>query len=242
MKPIIEVNGVCKSFIIPHEKMSTLKSVFVNFWKRKGYERLDALKDITFHVKEGEFVGIIGSNGSGKSTLLKILAGIYKPDKGGVVVGGKVSPFLELGVGFNGELTAKENIYLYAAVLGLTKRGIDAKFQEILDFSELHRFVNQKLKNFSSGMQVRLAFSVAIQANAPILLIDEVLAVGDAHFQQKCFGVFERFKKEGRTIVFVSHDHGAVERFCDRVMLMENGKITMIGNAKEVVKRHLEGR
>ena len=181
----IVVKNLSKRFVIPHEKISTLKGAFISFFKKKDYEVFDALKDVSFEVKKGEFFGIIGRNGSGKSTLLKILAGIYVPNKGSVKIHGRISPFLELGIGFNPELSGRDNIYLNGTVLGLTKKQIDEKFNDIVAFSELERFIDQKLKNYSSGMSVRLAFSVAIHANRDILLMDEVLAVGDSNFQSK---------------------------------------------------------
>ena len=234
----IVVKNVSKRFVIPHEKISTLKGAFVSFFKKKDYEVFDALKDISFEVKKGEFFGIIGRNGSGKSTLLKILAGIYVPNKGSVKINGRISPFLELGIGFNPELSGRDNIYLNGTVLGLTKKQIDEKFDSIVAFSELERFIDQKLKNYSSGMSVRLAFSVAIHANRDILLMDEVLAVGDMNFQQKCLEKFEEYKSQGKTIILVSHDVNAIEKYCDIVMLIENGEMRKISNAKEVVEEY----
>jgi len=230
----ISVKNVSKQFVIPHEKESTLKGAFVNFFHKKSYEVFDALKDISFEVKKGEFFGIIGRNGSGKSTLLKILAGVYAANTGKVQINGFISPFLELGIGFNPELSGRDNIYLNGTVLGLTKKEIDKKFDSIVAFSELERFIDQKLKNYSSGMSVRLAFSVAIHANREILLMDEVLAVGDANFQQKCFDLFKKLKEEGKTIILVSHSQSSVEEYCDRVILLENGKIKKCGSSQEV--------
>jgi ABC-type polysaccharide/polyol phosphate transport system ATPase subunit len=196
-----------------------------NFFRSPGYRRLEALRDVNLEIRTGEFFGIIGRNGSGKSTLLKILAGIYQPTQGKVKVSGRLSPFIELGVGFNPELTARDNIFLNGAILGLDHKDVAAQFDEIIGFAELEDFVDQKLKNFSSGMQVRLAFSVAIRAHAEILLIDEVLAVGDFEFQQKCFRVFRQLKAEGRTIIFVSHDLSAISEFSDRVMVLDRGVV-----------------
>src|SRR6185312_8467854 len=189
----------------------------------RATETQHALKDISFEVKKGEFFGIVGRNGSGKSTMLKILAGIYQPTKGGVQKSGKLVPFIELGVGFNPELSGRENVFLNGALLGFSRKEIAAMYDEIVAFAELEKFMDQKLKNYSSGMQVRLAFSIAIRAKSDILLIDEVLAVGDASFQQKCFDYFYKLKQDKRTVVFVSHDMGAVERFCDRAVLIDNG-------------------
>ncbi|MCX6762157.1 MAG: ABC transporter ATP-binding protein [Candidatus Moranbacteria bacterium] len=238
----IKVNGVSKTFRIPHEKISSLRGAFVSAFKSNGYEEFKALDDISFEVKKGEFFGIIGRNGSGKSTLLKILAGIYQPDKrkfNGVKVNGLISPFLELGIGFNPELSGRDNVYLNAAVLGLTHKQIDEKFDDIVEFSELRRFIDQKVKNYSSGMQVRLAFSVAIHANRDILLMDEVLAVGDSNFQSKCLEEFNRYKGQGKTVVLVTHDIGTVQRYCDRAMLLRNGKIEMIGDPEKVGSKYV---
>jgi len=191
----IRVEKVSKIFRLPHEKNSSIKSTVVNFYKRKkGYELQKALENVNFEIKKGEFFGIVGRNGSGKSTLLKLLAGIYTPTKGQVHVRGTLTPFIELGVGFNPELTGRENVYLNGALLGFSRKEMQAMYQDIVDFAEIERFMDQKLKNYSSGMQVRLAFSIAIRAQSDILLIDEVLAVGDAAFQQKCFDYFEELK------------------------------------------------
>lgn len=236
----VKVDGVSKHFKIPHEKRNSLKGAVLNIFNNKSYSVHRALSDIDFEVREGEFFGIVGRNGSGKSTLLKILAGIYVPDSGKVKIKGRLSPFLELGVGFNPELTARENIYLNGAILGMSKKEIDSKFDEIIRFSELEEFVDMKIKNFSSGMHVRLAFSVAIQAHSEVLLIDEVLAVGDAKFQEKCFHTFRELKASGKTIVFVTHDMGSVKTFCDRAMLIDDSKIDTIGSIEKVVQRYNE--
>lgn len=235
----IEVKNVSKRFVIPHDKSTTLKGAFINFFHKSGSEVFDALNDVSFEVKRGEFFGIIGRNGSGKSTLLKILAGIYVPNKGSIKINGRISPFLELGIGFNPELSGRDNIYLNGTVLGLTKKQINEKFDGIVAFSELERFIDQKLKNYSSGMSVRLAFSVAIHANRDILLMDEVLAVGDENFRQKCLQKFEEYKSQGKTIILVSHDISAVEKYCDRTMLIRNGQIQKIGETKEVVEEYI---
>lgn len=234
----ISVNHICKTFQIPHEKISTLRGAFVNLLKTRSYEKFTALDDVNFTVEKGEFFGIIGRNGSGKSTLLKILANIYTPDRGKVVLGGRVSPFLELGIGFNPELSGKDNIYLNATVLGLTRKQIDDKFGSIVAFSGLRRFIDQKIKNYSSGMQVRLAFSVAIHANRDILLMDEVLAVGDSNFQQKCLKQFEKFRKQKKTIILVTHDMETVRQYCDRVLLLRNGKIEMVGEPDSAIRKY----
>ncbi|MDX9856074.1 MAG: ABC transporter ATP-binding protein [Candidatus Moranbacteria bacterium] len=236
----ISVQNVSKTFRIPHEKVTSLRSAAVGVFSRKrGYEEFKALDDVSFEVKKGEFFGIIGRNGSGKSTLLKILAGIYQADKGKVKINGRISPFLELGIGFNPELSGRDNIYLNATVLGLTKKQIDEKFNDIVEFSELERFIDQKLKNYSSGMQVRLAFSVSIHANREILLMDEVLAVGDNNFQSKCLTEFNKYKDMGRTVILVTHSIETVQRYCDRALLLRNGRIERIGKADEVGNEYI---
>ena len=230
----ISVKGVSKTFKIPHEKVSSIRGAVTGIFRDKSYEEFKALDNVSFEVKKGEFFGIIGRNGSGKSTLLKVLAGIYQADKGSVKVNGMISPFLELGIGFNPELSGRDNVYLNATVLGMTQKQIDEKFDAIVAFSELERFIDQKLKNYSSGMQVRLAFSVSIHANRDILLMDEVLAVGDSNFQSKCLTEFAKYKDMNRTVVIVTHDITVVQRYCDRAMLIRNGKIVKIGKAEEV--------
>ncbi len=237
----ISVKGVSKTFRIPHEKISSVKGAVLSAFKSKSYEEFKALDDVSFEVKKGEFFGIIGRNGSGKSTLLKVLAGIYQADKGKVEVNGMISPFLELGIGFNPELSGRDNVYLNATVLGMTKKQIDEKFDSIVKFSELERFIDQKLKNYSSGMSVRLAFSVSIHANRDILLMDEVLAVGDSNFQSKCLTEFSKYKKNGKTVILVTHDIGTVQYYCDRAMLIRNGKIIKIGETNEVTNKYIEG-
>ncbi len=238
-EPVIKVNSLTKEFSLPHEKFSTAKQRFVNVFTRKSYENFMALNNVSFEIEKGEFFGIIGSNGSGKSTLLKILAKIYQPSKGSVEIKGRVAPFIELGVGFNPELTARENVFLNSAILGLSKKETEKKFAEIIKFAELENFVDQKLKNFSSGMQVRLAFAIAIQAHTEILLVDEVLAVGDANFQQKCFDVFRKLKGEKKTIVFVSHALNIIEEFCDRVALIDKSRLISIGKPRNVINDYL---
>lgn len=237
---IIKVESLSKVFKLPHEKLSTVKQHFVNIFNPKSFEKFRALDDVSFEVKKGEFFGIIGANGSGKSTLLKILAGIYQPSEGKVTVHGSLSPFIELGVGFNPELTARENIYLNAAILGMSRTQTESKFDEIVKFSELKNFLDQKLKNFSSGMQVRLAFSIAVQAQADILLVDEVLAVGDAAFQEKCLNLFRDLKRQGKTIIFVSHALNIMEEFCDQVIYLNKGKVVAKGAPAEIILTYLK--
>ena len=234
----IQVEELSKRFRIPLDRSSTLKHRLAHWRSASRYRTLEALLDINFVVHEGEFIGIIGHNGSGKSTLLKILAHIYRPDAGRVTIEGKVSPFLELGVGFNPELTARENIYLSGAILGLGREELHRRFDDIIGFAELEQFVDNRLKNFSSGMEVRLAFSLAIQAHAEILLMDEVLAVGDASFQEKCFDVFNRYKREGRTVVLVTHELAAVTRYCDRALLLDHGRLVADGSATDVTAQY----
>lgn len=232
----IKVDGVYKDFALPHEKNLSLKSTFLQKVRggKRTVERQHALKDISFEVKKGEFFGIVGRNGSGKSTLLKILAQIYKPTKGSVSVNGRLVPFIELGVGFNPELTGKDNVYLSASLMGFSRKEIDGMYNDIVDFAELEKFMDQKLKNYSSGMQVRLAFSIATRVDTDILLIDEVLAVGDADFQRKCFDYFKQLKKNKKTVVFVSHDMSAIKEYCDRAVLIEASEIKKIGETTKV--------
>jgi ABC-type polysaccharide/polyol phosphate transport system ATPase subunit len=231
----IEVEGVGKTFRLPHEQRTTLKEYFLHPFHHIEYERQVALHDISFSVERGEFLGIIGPNGSGKSTLLKILAGIYRQDTGIVSVNGRLSPFIELGVGFNPELTARDNVWINGTLLGMSRRELKRRFDEVIAFAELERFVDQKLKNFSSGMQVRLAYSIAIQADFDILLLDEVLAVGDQAFQEKCFETFRRFREESKTIVLVTHDLHTVEDMADRALLIQSAEMRAFGPAADVV-------
>ncbi len=238
--PALAADGVYKRFKIPEERSHTLKERALHPFRRTRNEELRALNDITFSVAPGEFFGIVGRNGSGKSTLLKCLAGIYGTDRGRIWCNGRMSTFIELGVGFNPDLPAFDNVALNGIMLGLSPREARARYKRVIEFAELEEFQDLKLKNYSSGMHVRLAFSVAIQVDADILLIDEVLAVGDAAFQQKCFDVFNRMREEGRTIVFVTHDMGAVTRFCHRAMLLERGNVVSIGDPRDVADRYLE--
>jgi ABC-type polysaccharide/polyol phosphate transport system ATPase subunit len=238
--PAVVVDGVTKSFRLPHEQVHTLKERALHPLRRSGYDALRALRDVSFIVERGEFFGIVGRNGSGKSTLLKCLAGIYATDKGDIYVNGRMSTFIELGVGFNPDLPARDNVMINATMLGLSPREARRRFDAVIDFAELRDFTDLKLKNYSSGMMVRLAFSVMIQVDAEILLIDEVLAVGDASFQQKCFEEFERIKRSHSTVLFVTHDMGSVQRFCDRALLLEHGKVVDLGDPEHVGNRYLE--
>lgn len=235
----LRVEHISKSFHLPNEKANGIKQAFVNYMKGvKGYKRQEVLRDISFEVKKGDFFGIVGRNGSGKSTLLKLISQIYTPDSGKITVNGSLVPFIELGVGFNPELTGRENVYLNGAMLGFSKEEIEAMYDEIVEFAELHDFMDQKLKNYSSGMQVRLAFSVAIKAQGDILVLDEVLAVGDEAFQQKCFDYFASLKSSGKTVILVSHSMMSIERFCTKALLLEKGKILDIGNSSDIAYRY----
>jgi ABC-2 type transport system ATP-binding protein len=231
----ISVQGLYKSFKLPHEQHSGIKQLLVNKIKGiKGYENQHVLKNISFDIKKGEFFGIVGRNGSGKSTLLKILSCIYTPDRGLIKVNGTLTPFIELGVGFNPELTGRENVFLNGALLGFSRKEMESMYDSIVDFAELGKFMDQKLKNYSSGMQVRLAFSVAIRSNSDILILDEVLAVGDESFQNKCFEYFKKMKNEKKTIILVTHDMGAVKKFCNKAIYIEDGKIVVSGRPEIV--------
>lgn len=238
-KPIVIAQDIVKSFRIPLEGSSGIKQKVINVFKgRKGYRDFNPLNGVSFTVNEGDFFGIVGKNGSGKSTLLKTLAGIYTPTSGGVDIRGTLVPFIELGVGFNPELNGRENVYLNGALLGFNRKEVDAMYEEIVDFAELHDFMEENLKNYSSGMQVRLAFSIAIQAKGDVLLLDEVLAVGDSAFQKKCFDYFEKLKKEKKTIILVTHDMGAIKRFCNKAILIEDGRVKSSGSPDEVANQY----
>lgn len=235
----IKVDGVSKSFILPHEKSGSIKNALLSiFSKKRGYEVQHVLQDISFEIKKGEFFGIVGRNGSGKSTLLKMLAGIYTPDKGSITVNGKLTPFIELGVGFNPELSGRDNVFLNGALLGFGREEMEAMYDDIVSFAELERFMDQKLKNYSSGMQVRLAFSIAIRANTDILVLDEVLAVGDEAFQRKCYEYFESLKEAQKTVILVTHDMGSVIRFCTKAMLIEKGSIMHLGSSETAANKY----
>jgi ABC-type polysaccharide/polyol phosphate transport system ATPase subunit len=238
--PAVTVEHVSKRFRTPEEASHTLKERVLHPLRGRGYREFEALRDVSFSVGEGEFFGIVGRNGSGKSTLLKCLAGIYAADAGRMFRRGRMSTFIELGVGFNPDLAAYDNVVLNGIMMGLTPAEAKARYGRIIEFAELEEFQELKLKNYSSGMHVRLAFSVAVQVDADILLIDEVLAVGDAAFQQKCFDVFNRMRDEGRTILFVTHDMGSVNRFCHRAMLLDRGEVVVIGDPQDVGDRYLE--
>ncbi|MDQ6745793.1 MAG: ABC transporter ATP-binding protein [Actinomycetota bacterium] len=237
-RPAVAVSNVSKSFRLPHEQYHTLKERALHPFRKRSFDSLEAVRDVSFALAAGEFFGIVGRNGSGKSTLLKCLAGIYEIDQGNLRIEGRLSPFIELGVGFNPELTARDNVIINAIMLGLTRKQARERFADVLAFAELEEFVDLKLKNYSSGMYVRLAFATAVQVDADVLLIDEVLAVGDASFQQKCFDEFTRLRDAGRTILFVTHDMAAVERFCDRALLLERGRVVEIGEPSAIARKY----
>lgn len=213
---MIVVRCISKSFRVPHLHRRSLKGSLFSFWERKSYEDIQVLDRFSLDVLPGEFVGIMGPNGSGKSTLMKILAGVYEPDEGEVEINGKLVAVLELGVGFHPELSARENILMYGLLLGLSESYLKSHMMEIIQFAELETFLDAPLKVFSSGMKARLAFAVVIQVDADVYLMDEILAVGDEGFQKKCFQYFEKLRKNGKTLLFVSHSRDAVEDLCDR--------------------------
>jgi ABC-2 type transport system ATP-binding protein len=240
-KPVVlSVDHVGKYFRLPTEQASGLKQAFINWTKGiKGYKEQHVLRDINFQVHQGDFFGIVGRNGSGKSTLLKLISGIYMPDSGALTVNGKLVPFIELGVGFNPELTGRENVFLNGALLGFTREEIEAMYDDIVEFAELEDFMDQKLKNYSSGMQVRLAFSVAIKAQGDILVLDEVLAVGDEAFQRKCDDYFAHVKNDpSKTVILVTHDMGAVKKYCNKAILIKDGDVIVSGNKDDVADRY----
>jgi ABC-type polysaccharide/polyol phosphate transport system ATPase subunit len=235
---VVEARDLGKTFRLPLHRVTSLKERALHPFSRGEYRELHALRDVSFDIHKGEFFGIVGRNGSGKSTLLKILASIYGADRGSIRIAGTVAPFIELGVGFNLELTARENVVLNGVMMGLRPEEAAKRLDAVLEFAELEEFVDLKLKNYSSGMLVRLAFSVMIQAEADIMLIDEVLAVGDAAFQQKCIDVFREMRAGGRTIVLVTHDMATVQSFCHRAMLVHDGEIKFVGDPEEVGRRY----
>lgn len=231
----LEVKNVSKSFRLPTEQASGIKQAFVN-WTRgiKGYKEQKVLEDVSFKVEKGDFFGIVGRNGSGKSTLLKLISQIYEPDSGKIKVNGKLVPFIELGVGFNPELTGRENVYLNGALLGFSHEEVSEVYEEIVEFAELEEFMDQKLKNYSSGMQVRLAFSIAIKADADILVLDEVLAVGDEAFQRKCDEYFRELKANRKTVILVTHSMESMNKFCNKAIMINDGQIVANGSPEDV--------
>ena len=238
-KPIIEFKGVTKNFSF--QKQKTFKEFLPALFKgEKTVEGFTALDDISFNIKKGEVVGIIGPNGSGKSTILKLIAGVMSPNIGKVEVSGNVSPLIELGAGMHPELTGLENIYLNGAILGLKRKTIDKNLEDIINFSEIRQFIHQPVKHYSSGMYMRLAFAIAVHVDPEILIVDEILAVGDAKFQEKCFNKMEEFKKKGVTILLVSHSSEQIETFCNKSALIINGQLQFFGETQITIKKHLE--
>ncbi|MDQ3555008.1 MAG: ABC transporter ATP-binding protein, partial [Chloroflexota bacterium] len=236
----VRVEGLSKAFRLPHEQVHTLKERALHPMRRQRFERLQALDGVSFDVGRGEFFGIVGRNGSGKSTLMKCLAGIYQADEGDMWLRGRMAPFIELGVGFNPDLTARDNVLINAVMLGVSPAEARERYDSIIAFAELEDFQDLKLKNYSTGMQVRLAFSVMVHVDADLLLIDEVLAVGDAAFQQKCHDVLNRAKDEGRTILLVTHDMSQVQRFCDRALLLERGKVVALDDSRTIARGYTQ--
>ena len=237
----LEVKGLSKSFRLPKEQASGIKQAIINRFRGvKGYDTQRVLKNVSFTINKGDFFGIVGRNGSGKSTLLKLISQIYEPDRGEITVNGTLVPFIELGVGFNPELTGRENVYLNGALLGFSRVEVDEMYDEIVGFAELEEFMGQKLKNYSSGMQVRLAFSIAIRAKSDILVLDEVLAVGDEAFQRKCFKFFADARSSGKTVILVTHAMEYVQQFCTRAMLIDKGHKTVVGDPGEIAKIYQE--
>ena len=234
----IKVHNLHKSFDFTENKSTSIKQLLVNIGKKSVKKRQKVLDGIDFEIKKGEFFGIVGRNGSGKSTLLKLLAGVYTPDSGAVEINGNLTPFIELGVGFNPELSGKDNVYLSAALLGFTRRQVNEIYDDIVDFAELHEHMDKKLKNYSSGMQVRLAFSIAVKAKNDILIFDEVLAVGDEAFQRKCFGVFEEYRRNKQTVILVTHSMENVRSFCSRALMLSEGQIKYIGSVEKVASEY----
>ncbi len=234
----VSVKDIHKEFILPQSKNASFKQSFVNIVKKNGKVTQKVLDGVSFDVYKGDFFGIVGRNGSGKSTLLKLLAGVYVPTAGEVQINGKLTPFIELGVGFNPELSGRDNVYLNGALLGFNRKQMDAMYDEIVEFAELLPFMDQKLKNYSSGMQVRLAFSIAIKAKNDVLIFDEVLAVGDEAFQRKCLDVFEQYKAEGQTVILVTHDMETVRQYCTRAILVKDGKLIETGDPRKIAREY----
>lgn len=242
MTASITIHGVSKRFMLHHQRSRSFQEALVNWIHRRGpsVEQFWALQDVSFDIQAGDSFGLLGPNGSGKSTLLKIMTRVLEPDAGQVEVKGTVSALIELGAGFHPDLSGRENIFLLASILGISKRDMERRFDDIVGFAELERFIDEPVKHYSSGMYMRLGFSVAIHVDPDILIIDEVLAVGDAHFQEKCIGVLDRFRQEGRTLLLVSHDLDLVQRFCDRAVYLNEGKVQGYGKTSAVVRQYLD--
>lgn len=239
MKTVIKVNNVTKKFKVFYDKPMTLKERLV-FWNKKKFELRTVLEDINIEIKKGETVALIGTNGSGKSTLLKLMTKIIYPTSGNIKINGKVTSLLELGAGFHPDFTGRENIYFNASIFGLTAKEIDSRISAIIDFSELHDIIDNPVRTYSSGQYMRLAFSIAINVDADILLIDEILAVGDQRFQEKCYEKLMQLKEGGKTIVIVSHSLEAVKKICDRGIWIYDGKIQMDGSCEEVINEYIK--
>ncbi len=237
---VIEVKNLWKTYVLYHHIVTSFKEVVLHFprlFRKLRQSRFEVLKDVSFEVKKGEVFGIMGHNGAGKSTLLALIAGVIKPDKGTIKVRGRISPLLELGAGFHPELTGRENIILNGLLLGMTKKEIMERFEEIVEFSELGHFIEEPIRIYSSGMVARLGFSVAVHTNPDILLVDEVLAVGDAHFQQKCLRKMQELRDSGVTMVFVSHSRAQMESICDRIMTIDHGRVVSIEQIRKNAKK-----
>lgn len=239
-KVAVHIRDIHKEFVLPQSKHTSMKQAAVNIIRKNNKVTQKVLDGVSFDINRGDFFGIVGRNGSGKSTLLKLIAGVYYPTKGSIQVNGGITPFIELGVGFNSELSGRDNVHLNGALLGFNRSEMDDMYDEIVDFAELGPFMDQKLKNYSSGMQVRLAFSIAIKAKSDVLIFDEVLAVGDEAFQQKCLDVFESYKASGQTVVLVTHDMNTVRKFCNRAVLLKGGKVIEDGSPQEVATKYSE--
>ena len=236
----IKVDHVYKSFNIYYDRANTLKERMLFFSRNKRKEKREVLKDINLDIKKGETVALIGVNGSGKSTLLKLMTQIIFPNKGTIETKGKLTSLLELGAGFHPDFSGRENIYFNSSIFGLTRKEIDERLDQIIEFSELQDFIDNPVRTYSSGMYMRLAFSVAINVDADILLIDEILSVGDQHFQEKCFNKMRELKKEGKTMVFVTHSMDSVKNLCDRAVWLSDGVVRLDGNTDEVVDAYLK--
>ena len=239
--PRIRFADVVQRFRVIRERPDTLREAFAHLFRRRSsYHDFEALKAVNFEIQDGELTGIIGRNGSGKSTVLKIIAGVYRPTSGAVQVSGKVAALIELGAGFHPDLTGRENIVLNGLLLGLSRREIQAREEQIIDFSELGEFIDSPIKQYSSGMYMRLGFAIATEVDPDILLIDEILAVGDAAFQQKCLARIDEFRQRSKTILFVSHDMGSIRRLCQRALLLHDGVLLADGQPEQVVARYEE--
>lgn len=242
MTNVVELSNIKKTFRVPHEKRNRFREHLTAFFKKQPSDMIVAADNLSLSVPEGQFLGIIGPNGAGKSTLLKLMANVLYPERGQISVSGRVAPFLELGVGFQPQLSGRDNVFFYGVLLGLSREEVRRRFDTIVAFAELEGYMEQLVKNYSTGMQMRLAFAITSHVDADVVLIDEVLAVGDEHFQQKCLGYMDTLRRQNKTIIFVSHDLVAIERHCDRVLVLDNGTIVKDGDPKRSIdfyKAHL---